>query len=205
MKWAPYWTLNLARQPFRVTRWKISLWLGVALLAVLFLIVDLALIGYESSHAYRMYRKRRQLEREIDQQMRAIRDLQRAIQRIDTPTFRQECEFLVQQVKARNFNWSEFLQVLEETLPDSVRTLELQPETTRLPRGGTATRIPVRMTLEARSLEDFLHTVSRLYRSGRFSDVQVDREEQDKNQFGIIAMYHVPSLESRTPPPRGEH
>jgi len=193
-----YWRLNLARTPIRLRASTVGVWLLVALGAVAFLLTDLTLLALEAQRTYQAYRRRQSLRQAAVRQQAAIDRIRRQIQQADTPTFRQECAFLGQQLQARNFSWSDLLRHLEEVLPPDVRMQAITPNPRESSPGSptaAAGAIPVALVVEARRLQDFTEMFRRMYQSGLFSDIRVRREERDPQtqtiRFDMTVLYRA--------------
>ncbi len=193
-----YWRFNLARVPIRLRASTVGLWLLVTLGAVAFLLTDLTLLALEAQRTYQAYRRRQSLRQAAARQQATIDQIRRQIRQADTPAFRQECAFLGRQLQARNFSWSDLLRHLEEVLPPNVRMQAITPHP-REPSPGSPTQavgsVPVALTVEVRRLQDFNEMFRRMYQSGRFSDIQVRREERDAQtqtiRFDMAVLYRT--------------
>lgn len=193
-----YWRFNFARTPIRLRVSTVSLWLLVALGAVAFFLTDLTLLALEAQRTYQAYQRRQSLRQAAARQQATIDQIRRQIQQADTPTFRQECAFLGQQLQARNFSWSDLLRHLEEVLPPNVRMQAITPNPRESSLGSPTQAvgaIPVSLVVEARRLQDFTEMFHRMYQSGLFSDIRVRREERDAQtqtiRFDMTVLYRT--------------
>ena len=171
----PFWSLNLAAEPFERAPASVALWLTLALIGSLLLLLDITLVGRETLGIWRASRVQRQHQATALRLQSRIRQTQRTLESLDTKAFRRECEFLNQQVQARRFSWTRLLDALEHVMPPGVRVTSITPRV--IP--GPAEHVLIGLTVEAKTLQDFTGLITKFYESGEFYDVQIERESPD--------------------------
>ena len=78
---------------------------------------------------------------------------------------------MYEQIGARGFSWSELLDALEDVLPAQVRILSISP-TVSHQKG-----IQLRLQVVAKQLNDFTTFLTKMYESGRFTNIVIQSEK----------------------------
>ncbi len=165
------WNLNLAKKAFRQVGLLVSIWAGLLLLGFVLFAVSSVLFVQTTIEVVHYMKGIREQQVKVARYEDDIRDIRRKIQKLDTKKFRTECAFLYEQIGARGFSWSELLDALEDVLPAQVRILSISP-TVSHQKG-----IQLRLQVVAKQLNDFTTFLTKMYESGRFTNIVIQSEK----------------------------
>jgi Fimbrial assembly protein (PilN) len=120
-------------------------------------------------------------------------DLRTKIDRIKTPEFISETEFMNNAIKRRTFSWTTLFDHFEEVLPQTVKMVSVTPVV-------QDQSIAINMEMAGKSLADMLELVRTLERDPLFSDVVLKGEQQGDDEqvnFSISLNYRPAPQGSR--------
>lgn len=181
-------SLNLARRPFVNTRPVVRISILLWLLGLLLLLGNVSLFwSYLSGSA----EKRAELDRlkqEVQRQGQTVAQLEQRLASLDLEQQNRQVRFLNRKIAERTFSWSLLFDRLAEVMPDGVRLTRLAPR----PMAKQSTvrqeeelaplddRVVLVIHGEARSDEDLLDFVDRLFAHDSFDEPDLSRETREE-------------------------
>jgi Tfp pilus assembly protein PilN len=204
--------LNLARRPLvnrrPLQRVVAALWTAAALVLLFDAVVLIRHFTSSSAGNERLVA----LDREVEQEVASLRQLDRALREFDLREQNRHVEFLNQRIAQRTFPWSQLFEQLGGVLPEGIRLQSLRPAIaedeaeeqappeSRPPREGEASRpkrwVQLQIAGEAETDEAILELVDALFRHPAFSLPNLRNEAQDRSGYRFnLSVRYLPDLE----------
>ncbi len=192
--------LNLARRPFvnlrPVRRAAAALWV---LGGILLLLDTRAYWGYFTGSDDREH-ELAALEAKVAEHERQIAGAKQALASFDLEKQNSQVAFLNRKIAERTFGWSNLFDQLGEILPADVRLVQLSPETLEPPKRGRkgsseilpGERVRLRIVGIARTVEDELELMDRLFAHPAFDRPRLASDSQQENgqiRFNLSVVY----------------
>jgi Tfp pilus assembly protein PilN len=180
---------NLASAP--VKNYSLFLFgcLALAIVGILFTIWNVVSLMNSYSESADLNKKISLQQKQLNELDQKAKQLKSRIERIKTPRFIAETEFMNQAIKRRTFSWTALFDHFEEVLPPTVKMISITPSVTE-------EQIAINLELAAQTLADMLELVRLMERDPAFSRVVLKGERMDPNDAQIyftISLNYNPS------------